>query len=68
MHVTEPELEDLKHRIGELVCERQELRRAGASRRSLEWNRVQLARRQADLGRALIEQRRAATVAMTGSA
>ena len=67
MRVSEPELETLKHRIGELVCERQELRRAGASRRSLEWNRVQLAQRQADLGQALIEQRRAATVAINGA-
>jgi hypothetical protein len=54
MNVTD--VEGLRERIGELVRERQELRTTGASRRSLEWNRVQLARRQSELGRALIEQ------------
>jgi hypothetical protein len=51
----EPEVERLRERIGELVRERQDLRTAGASRASLERNRVQLARRQSELGRALIE-------------
>jgi hypothetical protein len=51
----EPEVERLRERIGELVRERQDLRTAGASRTSLERNRVQLARRQSELGRALIE-------------
>jgi hypothetical protein len=54
MNVTD--IESLRERIGELVRERQELRTTGASRRSLESNRVQLARRQSELGRALIEQ------------
>jgi hypothetical protein len=54
MNITD--VESLRERIGELVRERQELRTTGASRRSLEWNRVQLARRQSELGRALIEQ------------
>ena len=60
MNITEPEVESLRERIGELVRERQELRTVGASRRSLEWNRVQLARRQSELGRALIDQHGAA--------
>jgi hypothetical protein len=54
MNVTD--VESLRERIGELVRERQELRTTGASRRTLEWNRVQLVRRQSELGRALIEQ------------
>ena len=60
MNVTD--VESLKERISELVLERQELRTTGASRRSLEWNRVQLARRQSELGRALIEQHIAAAL------
>jgi hypothetical protein len=60
MNVTD--VEGLRERIGELVRERQELRTTGASRRSLEWNRVQLARRQSELGRALIEQHTAAAI------
>jgi len=56
------EVESLRERIGELVRERQELRTMGADRRSLEWNRVQLARRQSELGRALIEQHIAAPI------
>ena len=56
------EVESLRERIGELVRERQELRTTGASRRSLESNRVQLARRQSELGRALIEQHIAAAI------
>ena len=54
MNVTD--VESLRERIGELVRERQELRTTGASRRSLESNRVQLVRRQSELGQALIEQ------------
>jgi hypothetical protein len=60
MNVTD--VESLRERIGELVRERQELRTMGASRQSLEWNRVQLARRQSELGRALIEQHIAAPI------
>jgi hypothetical protein len=44
----------LRDRIGELVRERQDLRTAGADRESLERNRIQLVRRQSELGRALI--------------
>jgi hypothetical protein len=53
-------VENLRERIGELVRERQLLRITGASRSSLEWNRVELARRQAELSRALIDQHCAA--------
>ena len=60
MSVTD--VESLRERISELVLERQELRTSGASRRSLESNRVQLARRQSELGRALIEQHIAAPI------
>ena len=60
MNVTD--IESLRERIGELVRERQELRRRGASRRSLESNRVQLVRRQSELGRALIEEHIAAAI------
>jgi len=56
------DVESLRERIGELVRERQELRTTGASRRSLEWNRVQLARRQSELGHALIEEHVAAAI------
>jgi hypothetical protein len=56
----EPEVERLRERIGELVRERQDLRTAGASRASLERNRLQLASRQSELGRALIELHTAA--------
>jgi hypothetical protein len=52
----ESEIERLRARIGELVRKRQELRTAGASRGLLERNRLQLVRRQSELGRALIEQ------------
>jgi hypothetical protein len=37
------------------VRERQELRTTGADRESLERNRIQLVRRQSELGRALIQ-------------
>jgi hypothetical protein len=60
MNVTD--VESLRERIGELVRERQQLRTTGASRGSLEWNRVQLARRQSELGRALIERHSAAAI------
>jgi hypothetical protein len=60
MNITD--VDSLRERIGELVRERQELRTTGASRRSLEWNRVQLARRQSELGRALIEQHSATPI------
>jgi hypothetical protein len=56
MAVTQSDVESLRERIGELVRERQELRTAGADRWSLEQNRRQLANRQSELGRALIEQ------------
>ena len=56
------DVDSLRERIGELVRERQELRTTGASRRSLEWNRLLLARRQSELGRALIEQHSAAAI------
>ena len=59
----EPDIERLRERIGDLVRERQELRTAGASRGSLERNRLQLVRGQSELGRALIEQH-AATAAI----
>jgi hypothetical protein len=49
------DVERLRDRIGELVRERQELRITGADRESLERNRIQLVRRQSELGRALIQ-------------
>jgi hypothetical protein len=49
-------VETLRQRIATLVASRQELRRFGASRASLEQNRRQLARSQLELCRALIEQ------------
>ena len=52
----ESAVETLRERIGELVRERQDLRAVGATRASLERNRLQLVRRQSELGRALIEQ------------
>ena len=52
----ELDVERLRERIGELVRKRQELRTAGASHGSLERNRLQLVRRQSELGRALIAQ------------
>jgi hypothetical protein len=51
---TQSDVDRLRDRIGELVRERQELRTAGADRESLERNRIQLVRRQSELGRALI--------------
>jgi hypothetical protein len=53
------EVERLRDRIGDLVRERQELRTVGADRESLERNRIQLMRRQSELGRALIHHRTA---------
>ena len=49
------EVEELRGRIAALVARRQQLRRLGASRASLEQNRRQLARSQSELGHALIE-------------
>jgi hypothetical protein len=51
-----PDVDRLRDRIGELVRERQELRTLGADRESLERNRIQLVRRQSELGRALIHR------------
>jgi len=48
-------VEELRERIAALVTRRQQLRRSGASRASLEDNRRQLARNQSELGHALIE-------------
>lgn len=48
-------VEGLQERIAALVTRRQQLRRSGASRASLEQNRRQLARSQSELGHALIE-------------
>jgi hypothetical protein len=48
-------VEELRERITALVARRQQLRRSGASRASLEQNRRQLARGQSELGQALIE-------------
>jgi hypothetical protein len=48
-------VEELRERIAALVARRQQLRRSGASRVSLEQNRRQLARSQSELGHALIE-------------
>jgi hypothetical protein len=60
MNGADPNVENLKTRIGELVRERQTLRWNGADRSSLEGNRRELALRQAELGRALIAQHCAA--------
>ncbi len=51
-------VEELRQRIAALVARRQQLRRSGASRASLEQNRRQLARSQSELGHALIELHR----------
>jgi hypothetical protein len=48
-------IEELRERIAALVARRQQLRRSGASRASLEQNRRQLARSQSELGHALIK-------------
>jgi hypothetical protein len=48
-------VEELRERIAALVARRQQLRRSGARRASLEQNRRQLARSQSELGHALIE-------------
>ena len=48
-------VEELRERIAALVARRQQLRRFGASRASLEQNRRQLARSHWELGLALIE-------------
>jgi septal ring factor EnvC (AmiA/AmiB activator) len=49
-------VEELRERIAALVARRQQLRTFGASRASLEQNRVQLARSQRELSHALIER------------
>jgi hypothetical protein len=51
-------VEELRERIAALVTRRQQLRRSGASRASLEQNRRQLASSQSELGDALIELHR----------
>jgi hypothetical protein len=48
-------VEKLRERIAALVVRRQQLRRFGASRASLEQNRLQLARSQSELCHAFIE-------------
>jgi hypothetical protein len=48
--------EELTTLIGQLVAERQELRARGASERSLERNRLQIARAQWELAHALIDR------------
>jgi hypothetical protein len=48
-------VEKLRERIAALVVRRQQLRRSGASRATLERNRRELARSQSELGHALIE-------------
>jgi hypothetical protein len=50
------EVENLLERIGELVRQRQDMRTSGADRGSLEGNRVELARSQAELSRALVDR------------
>jgi hypothetical protein len=60
MHGADPNVENLRTRIGELVRERQTLRNNGADRSTLEGNRVELALRYAELSRALIAQHCAA--------
>jgi hypothetical protein len=49
-------VEELQDQIASLVCERQDLRAFGASRASLEQNRLRLVRSQWDLSQALIER------------
>jgi hypothetical protein len=49
-------VEVLRIRIAEIVAHRQQLRTSGASRVSLEQNRLQLVRSQSELCQALIEQ------------
>jgi hypothetical protein len=51
----ETDVEKLQERIAALVARRQQLRRFGASRASLEQNRLQLARSQSELCHAFIE-------------
>jgi hypothetical protein len=49
-------VEALTLRVAELVAERQQLREGGASDTALERNRIQIARAQWELGRALIDR------------
>lgn len=58
--MTDDRVEDLADAIAVLVAERQELRRRGASRRELESNRLELARRERELSRAVIARHRLA--------
>lgn len=51
-----PGVEELQERIAALVCQRQQMRTSGASRASLERNRLRLARSQWELSHALIER------------
>ena len=53
---TRPSVESLVLRIAELVVERQELRRGGATAAEIERNRVQLVRAQWELTHALIDR------------
>jgi hypothetical protein len=52
----EHRVEELRDRISELVAQRQQLRSFGASGPLLEQNRLELARSQQELSRALIER------------
>jgi len=48
--------EELSRRITALTCERQSLREAGGSQEALERNRLEIARSQYELSRALIHR------------
>jgi hypothetical protein len=49
-------VEELRNRIAALVARRQQLRALGASRATLEQNRLELAQAQRELGYALVEK------------
>src|SRR5512132_4555580 len=57
--------EELTTRIGRLVAERQQLRAGGASEKSLERNRLQIARAQWALAHALSDRHLPATAAQS---
>jgi hypothetical protein len=61
-------VEELQEQIAGLICERQDLRAVGASRASLEQNRLQLVRSQWDLSQALIERHAGQPVLIGNSA